>query len=123
MQMFLVDVVNGKAGAIEVEPKLENYYNLLNCNTIDITSRQLDGTYFDIICDDEGLLCDSPIASAIDGKRGGQLVGNLLFCHHNGDGDETGLTPEDVKLIENHLGCYVRSDCNKPTPIIVELEY
>lgn len=102
MKMFLVDVKNQTLGVRDVQPKLEEYYRLLDCDTIDIVERQVGGKYFDIICDDEGLLKENPIPSALNKKGELMLVGNLLLCHHDNEGNETELSDKDVRLITNN---------------------
>ena len=37
---------------------LEDYYKLIDCETIDIVNRDINGNRYDIICDDEGNMTD-----------------------------------------------------------------
>ena len=109
--MVLVDVENGTASKVEIEPCLDEYYRLLNCDTIDMVDRRI-GTPrshrdFTIICDDNGLMYDAPKISAIDNLGKAMLVGNLLVTKCNGEGETVGLTREEADFVMErvvHLG-------------------
>jgi|GEM_PF-913033 len=77
--------------ATEIEDSLETYYDILDCDCIDITSRLIGGKMYDIVCDDEGLLKDMPVPSALsivdEHNARAELFGKLFICHGN---DETG---------------------------------
>ena len=112
MKAYLLDVHNNRARTVEVgdEDRLEEYYKLLNCSTIDITSRQIEGKYFDIVCDDEGLFNEPVIVSALDSNGEPALCGSLLFCNYDGEGGETSLTDEDIALLRKHTAVAVKKD-------------
>lgn len=85
--------------------ELEDYYRLMEIDTIDIVTREINGKYYDIICDDEGLLKEHPIPTVFDIDRKPMIFGNIIIA---GLADETGnmtdLTDEDIVKIENSLG-------------------
>lgn len=97
IKAFLVDVNNKSARAVEIEPSLDKYYELLECDCIDIAERSVGGKIFDIIVDDEGLMRDTQVISAIDSRCKPMLVGNLLFVHHDREGNTTGLSDSDCE--------------------------
>ncbi len=104
---LLIDV-SGKYGRIcekEIadDEVLENFYDALDCSTIDITQRSIGGRVFDIVCDDEGLLKDNAKPTAIrqDGKI--MLVGNLFICNHYKE-NLASLSKEDCKFIFDNVG-------------------
>lgn len=104
MYGFLVDVEDPQmTRGVEIEDSLATYYNLLNCDCIDIVVRTIGGKEFDIVCDDEGLFKQFPRVSAVDEKSRPMLVGNLLFLHHNEEGEMTGLSEDDVEHLIKHL--------------------
>jgi hypothetical protein len=118
---ILIDVENKKSEVVEFEPKLEVYYKLLNCTYIDITARKIGENWFDIVCDDEGLL-ENKIPSAVNSENEVQLVGNLLLVNHDGEGNETSLTDEQIKdVLDNHINFYIHN--NKITPILIGVEW
>lgn len=103
MQMLLVDIQDGYK-VIDINDELTEYYKNLKCSTIDITMRKVEGRWFDIICDDEGLFAEKPQVSAIQKKTmSPALVGNLIFAHHNAEGKMTALSDEDVKILKKNI--------------------
>lgn len=101
----LVDVMNEKVEVVEIEKSLQSYYNILNCDCIDIVSRKIDGREFDIVCDDEGLLKDPQKISAIDIMCQPMLVGNLFIVKFDGI--------EDIKSLNDDEINHVLKNCRK----------
>ena len=101
-KMILFDTEMGKLKWVNTDG-LDDYYRLLKCRTIDIPTRMVGATEYDIICDDEGLLKPEPVLSAVDSNFEPMLVGNLLFCHHDGEGNETDCTDVDMLNLQRHL--------------------
>ena len=110
IKAYYVNPRTNTAEPREIETTLDTYYKLLECDCITITSRGFGRSRkrFDIICDDEGLLKDDPLISAIDDLGRVMLVGALLVCGEVDDeGELTSLTDSDVRLLKkytNHLG-------------------
>lgn len=99
----------GRIGDFYIEPTLEKYYEALYCDLIDIVIRAVGGKKYAFIVDDEGLLEERPIASAIDPRNlSNSLVGSLLVAGlPDEDGELTSLTDEDIINIMGHvLGFY-----------------
>lgn len=117
MRMLYLDVVNGEVKTVDVEPKISVYYDMLNCDCIEMPERRIgvrSKKYFTIICDESGLLKDRPIPSAIDNYGNVMLVGNLLFCNVNWEtGEETELTQEEAEYIKRFI--HPMSTINKNT--------
>lgn len=111
MKAVYLNVKESKAAeVIEVEDNLDTYYRLLDCSCIDVAVRMIGDKYYDIVCDDEGLLVEEPILSAIDEYGDVQLVGNLLVCKHDHLGEFVGLTDEEIKEVLNAVQrVYTRS--------------
>ena len=59
-------------------------------------TRKIAGEYYDLWCDDEGLLYDKKYACGIskDGKE--FICGNILITTHNSKGETKGLTDEQI---------------------------
>ena len=100
MKVAFFDTSKMEVNAVEIEDKLEDFYKLINCNTIDIVSRSVDGVVFDIVCDDEGLLKDEIVVSAMNHDFRAMLVGNLIFAHHDEEGGLVGLTDDEIDHIK-----------------------
>lgn len=124
MKAYLINTEAKEARVVEIDDSnhLTEYYKHLNCYLIDITRRQVGGRYFDIIVDDEGLFADNPIVSAIDSQGEPALVGNLLFCNHDGQGGETSLSDQDIALLQEFTTVIdvVNKKGKKDTAIVVK---
>ena len=90
------------ANVAELSGKLEGYYKALECDTIDIVSRNIGGEYYDIVCDDEGLFKENFVSMICEVTLEPMLVGNLFICRHNRRGNEVSLTADDVTNILAH---------------------
>ena len=101
MRVIYLNVNENKPPEIlNITTNLNTFYKLCQCSCIDIVRRYIYGIPFDIICDDEGLLVESPKISAIDGYYRPQLVGNLIICGKaDEDGKLTDLQDFDIKYI------------------------
>ena len=99
----LIDIENDKADVVEFEGKLQNYYDMLHCDTIDIVSREIghgrSRRRFDIVCDDEGLFSQDAKISAIDNLGRTMLVGSLLVVNRNEKGETASLTDEECEFV------------------------
>ena len=126
---ILIDVDSKKGTVKEIEldnDKLESFYEALNCDTIDIVQRMINGKPFDIVCDDEALLKYDPIPSAVrkDGKV--MLCGNLFICNHYKE-ELTSLSKKDVDYIMDNVVMVSTATPHKhgvrTNPILLNTEY
>lgn len=104
---FLIDPINGTSGVVDFVDKLDVLYKLLNCDRIDITVRNVGKFEYDVVCDDEGLLRDKVIPTAFDENNEPVLVGNLLFCNHDDEGNLSSITDGQIEELERHIGQHV----------------
>ena len=121
----LVDVENEEAKVVELGGTLDEYYRVLNCNTIDIVRRRI-GTYrFHIICDDEGLFTDHPKISAIDNLGDIMLVGNLFIVSGivDDEGDLQSLTHEESDYIMKRVQKMYTTNFPDGYPMLTQCEY
>lgn len=94
MKAIFLDVKNDMPPKmVDIEDNLDNFYALLDCDTVDIVQRRSNGTEFCVICDDCGKLKKRWILSAYSGmdifNTYLQMAGNLIL---------TGLPTEDGVL-------------------------
>lgn len=122
MKMLLIDTESNSSKVIDTEGGLENYYNLLNCDLIDITERRIGGDYFDIICDDEGLFKQGNRVSVVSENGLPQIVGSVLICKHDGNGGETGLSDLELKKVSGRLAIATSPDGEKYHVIVIDNE-
>ena len=97
----LVDVEKGTIAKVDITDSLEEFYRVLNCRCIDAPDRQIGKLRCTIICDDEGLLKDSPRVAAVDSAIHPMLVGNLFVCSAKGE-NFASLSDEDCDYILNN---------------------
>ena len=90
---------------------LDNLYKLLECSTIDIQVRYINGKPYDIIFDDEYMIngkSQEPKNALAIGTRKGEILeilfGNILICGlADQEGKETALTDSDIQNISKSL--------------------
>lgn len=100
MKVGIFDAETNRLRIQDIKDDLEEFYGIIKCNTIDIVTRYIKGVRFDIICDDEGLFKENPVVTAYDIAGRPMLVGMLIFAHHDDEGNMTGITTEDEKLLK-----------------------
>ena len=102
---ILVDAYNNTIEPREIEDDLENYYNALKCDTINIITRVFDNNLrVCIVCDDNGKLKKKQIPSAIDFRFDDILVGNLFITGAaDHEGNLTNLNDTKIKRIMEHV--------------------
>lgn len=116
----------GKAEVINFEDNLDDLYRLTECDCIDIPTRQIGDKYYNFVCDDEGLLKENPTVTAYDTNDEPMLVGNLLICNDNDNGELTGLNAQDIFNILSHLITvgYINEDCSIAyRDVLTEVDY
>lgn len=112
INVFLLDVYNENFSTIDIEPDdLDALYEKLNCRCIDIVTRTIDGKQFDIVCDAEGPIHEPRKISAVDKNCKPVLVGNLIFAHHDAEGNLTGLEDGDMMTLLMNIGVIRTNDC------------
>lgn len=109
------------------ENNLDEFYEVLDCNTIDLDCNTIDivvrkiGTeYFDIVCDDEGLFKENPRVSAVDKNGKPMLVGNLFICKHDNEGRLVSLSASDFACIQRSVRFAFTED---GIHIVIEIDY
>ena len=105
-RLLLIDVIDDKVKEVNIgESDLDVFHEYLHCRCFDVTERKIGGKYFDIFCDDEGLLQDPqpPISAYSIKDNEPMLVGNLIIANHDMEGNTTDLSDEDIKLIKENL--------------------
>lgn len=84
---------------VTIENTLEALYELLGVSLIDIVEYQINGKYFDIVVDDEGLLKPNPKLTALSLDNKLTLFGNLFICHHDEEGNLCSLKDDEMLVI------------------------
>lgn len=124
MKMLLLDVEHREVKVVEANG-LNDYYNLIACDYVDIIHRRIGDVEVEIVLDDEGALVDKPKVSAIDIDGTPMLYGNLLVASGRvtEDGELTELTEAEVDEIMENVATITTSIHKEPYPVFVEIDY
>ena len=82
--------------AVTIDKTLDSYYKTLHCDLIEIPSYQFGGKRYAVICDEEGLLRQRPVISAIDKNGKPALVGSLFIVKPG----LRSLTEDDIERLD-----------------------
>ena len=89
--------VRGDSATFEkVNPTLKNYYEMLNCDLIDIVKIQFGGKAYDVICDDEALLRQPPFSFSVISKEGYPMIAGNKWTTFQVDGHDPKWTRPQV---------------------------
>lgn len=119
MKVLFINVTDNTVKIMDITDNLDTYYNLINCRCIDIIERKIGNKYYDIVCDDEGLLKDNPKISALDPTGQPMLCGNLVIVRNDGKGNLIGLTNNDLANIWNELATIQTRKYTEPYTVLV----
>ena len=124
----ILDTEKGSAKNTTLYDKLDAYYAALHCDIIDIVTRKIGDKLFSIVCDDEALLKDRPIVSAVSGRRKPMLFGSLFVVSDDEeDGELVGLTDEDCRYVFDHIEAVLLANPEKGTGqavlVLSDVEY
>ena len=101
---YLIDPEAKTAKPVTITASLESYYSTLCCDLIDIVDRRIAGKRYTIIFDDEALLRDDPLISAIGDLGDPMLFGALLVVNSDRHtGTLLSLEPSDIDHIARHI--------------------
>lgn len=99
MKVILVRTTGEDPEVVETPGGLDEWYRLIGCRLIDITTRSISGKVYDCICDDEAMLKTPALTTGINTDNKPRLVGNCIICNYDGEGGEAGLTDDDIYRI------------------------
>lgn len=118
---YLIDVENDKARMVEIgeDDRLKQFYDLIGCRCIDICTRKIGNTYYNIVLDDEGLLVSDPIFSAIDERMHGMLAGNIIIFGIGDDQDLCSIEDTDPANIRANMYEVFDFDTISTHPVVV----
>lgn len=127
LKTLLLDVYRGFGAPTSVEDELNAFYEQLDCRCIDIVCLRIGGKTFDVMCDDEGLFRENPRVSAATNNGNVLLVGNLMFFHHDDEGNLTGLDDAEIVHLMKNTGWLATMDEEGEVvgghPVITNCEY
>ena len=103
MKGLLLNLNDNKTEVVEAN-SLQDYYDLIGCNLIEIVNRKIGRKRFEIVCDEEGTFVSEPKISAIDNWGAPMFVGSLLICGQTDEeGELTDLSTNDIDYIQKRI--------------------
>ncbi len=106
---MLVNVEQNFAKIVTVPDELPEYYNLLNCQYIDIYRRKVGDRWYTVVCDDEGALKVDAIVSGVDTQGRIAFYGNLLILSGRADDAELhSLTDSEIDNLIPNISTHVK---------------
>lgn len=85
---------------IDESNKLHEYYRYLDCHCIDMTTIDVNGHNYDVICDDRALF-RNPLIPSLYISEEQVFFGNLAFVKLDEEGASIGLEREDmIRLLD-----------------------
>ena len=123
---ILIDTEANTAKAITLADTLDSYYTALHCTCIDIVSRTIGDSkkYFNIVCDDEGLLKGSPCISAVSDLGEPMLVGSLFITDFDPDtGELVSLSDKELDYVLDHIIFAVSLLRSTTFPLLCQVGY
>jgi len=104
VRVFVIDVNTGTYYTDDIRDDIRIYYQILDCQIIDITELKIEDRTFDVICDDEGMYVKNGARpSIVDTKSNVKMVGSLIFCHGDDNGEEIGLNDGDAAILNKYM--------------------
>ena len=104
MRVFVIDVNAGTYYTDDIQDDIKSYYKIIDCQLIDIAELEIDNTTFDVIYDDEGMFVKNGARpSVVDKNDNVRMVGTVIFCYFNKNGDEIGLNDGDAATLNKYM--------------------
>ena len=119
MKTLLLDVYGGHYQMTDVKDELDDFYSKLGCSCIDIVNLKIGGKSFDVMCDDEGLFRENPRVSAATSDGYAVLVGNLMFFHHDSQGELLGIDDSEIVHILKNVAWAKAPDEDGGYPVVI----
>lgn len=123
IKVLVVDPLKGVEEKV-IENKLETFYEIIDCQCIDIATRTIGAKkkYYDIICDDEGLLFDKK-PSAINDNLRVMLVGTLIITNYNSNGETISLEDSDIEYLKPMVKQLFHMGYNRTLNVLTQVNF
>ena len=114
IQCYLVDPVSGEYGSCKIVDTLENLYQILGCDSIEIVKRRINGIWFTVVCDGEGRLKPNNKVSGVNHEEFPEFVGPILIFNGCDSPNLMPLTDAEVRYVDAFLlkGAFSDGDGN-----------
>ncbi len=103
MKSLLLSVEKQKAEFVDIPFDFEKIYSLINCRTIELAYRKIDGIIFMFCLDEEGLFVENQKISAVDTKMQPMFVGSFVLFGLDDEGEPRDLTENEIQVLVRHV--------------------
>lgn len=97
---YKIDPFNMDVDLVEVNG-LDDYYREIGCDCIDIAVVSVNGTPFNVIVDDEGLLKGGAVPSVFERDGRPRLVNVAIVLGFDDDCDVRSLSASEIRLLSD----------------------
>ena len=119
MKAVFLNTDSHEIRVVDIEDRLDVFYEMIGCSTIEIPRRFIGKKLYSIICDEEATFVKDPVPSMIDHKGNILILGSLIVCGKpDEEGNLTSLTDEDIERIRWNVA-WGASEKHANIPLIV----
>ncbi len=104
MNAFLIDVTDQITKIVDIDfDDSDKIREILGFKCLEYVRRKVEHIEYLFICDENGLLKENQIASAVNDRNEVMFVGNLLITREETIGNHVPLTSADISIIRRNL--------------------
>lgn len=105
IRILYLNVDQYEPHSLNIDDDLHEFYKLIKCDLVEIVNRKIGSRRFSVICDEEGLMKEDIVVSAINKKGEPMFVGNLIIAsaETGEDGELKGLTNEEFLYLRQFV--------------------
>lgn len=104
MNAFLIDATDQVTKIVDIDfDDSDKIRELLGFKCLEYVRRKVEHIEYLFICDENGLLKENQIASAVNDRNEVMFVGNLLITREETVGSYVPLTSADISIIRRNL--------------------
>lgn len=104
MNAFLINVTDQITKIVDIDfDDSDKIREILGFKCLEYVRRKVEHIEYLFVCDENGLLKDNQIASAVNDRNEVMFVGNLLITREETVGSYVPLTSADISIIRRNL--------------------
>ena len=104
MNAFLIDATDQVTKIVDIDfDDSDKIREILGFKCLEYVRRKVEHIEYLFICDENGLLKENQIASAVNDRNEVMFVGNLLITREETVGSYVPLTSADISIIRRNL--------------------
>lgn len=104
MKAFLIDATDQVTKIVDIDfDDSDKIREILGFKCLEYVRRKVEHIEYLFVCDENGLLKENQIASAVNDRNEVMFVGNLLITREETVGSYVPLTSADISIIRRNL--------------------